>query len=122
MRPVSSLRGLLCGTRPREPDPLGVVYRIPCADCSWSYVGESGRTLRERLTEHKRAVRGCSSSSEIARHVWEKGHQMDWEREVVLLRERNYYRRIFKEAWFSRAYESGNRTFHELDQAWFPLF
>ena len=47
---------------------------------------------------------------------------MDWEAADVLTREKVHFRRIFKEAWFSKALGSGNRTFHELDREWFSLF
>ena len=34
----------------------GVVYQIPCAQCDEVYVGETGRPLKTRITEHKRVV------------------------------------------------------------------
>jgi hypothetical protein len=122
MRPQASIGSLLCRKKPRITEPLGVVYKIPCADCTWAYVGETGRTLTERLTEHKRAVRNCSSSSEIATHVWSGGHRMNWAGAEVLARDRGHFKRVFKEAWFTRALASGNRTFHDLDPAWSTLF
>ena len=100
---------------------LGLVYRIPCSECSWSYIGETGRSLQERISEHKRAVANCQSNSEVASHVWERDHEIDWEGVSVLARESGKFRRWFKEAWFTRAQRSGNRTFHELDKAWFEL-
>jgi len=33
----------------------GAVYKIKCSDCQASYIGETGRNLNTRLTEHKRA-------------------------------------------------------------------
>ena len=36
---------------------LGVVYEIPCQDCEKVYIGETGRSLQKRMTEHKAAVR-----------------------------------------------------------------
>ena len=117
-----SLGGVLVKKRQREREALGVVYRIPCKDCSWSYVGETGRTLAERLTEHKRAVKNCVSASEIAGHVWGEDHRMNWEGARVVAREGVHFKRLFKEAWLSRVHGSGNRTFHQLDSAWFPLF
>ena len=34
-------------------DKKGVVYEVTCGDCNHVYIGETGRTLRKRLTEHK---------------------------------------------------------------------
>ena len=33
---------------------INVVYNIPCSDCSWSYVGETGRSFGTRKKEHIR--------------------------------------------------------------------
>ena len=41
---------------PQENKDKGIVYRIPCGDCSEVYIGETGRPLKTRITEHKRAV------------------------------------------------------------------
>ena len=38
-------------------DVKGVVYLIPCDECSAVYVDEMGRTLKVRLAEHRRAVK-----------------------------------------------------------------
>ena len=47
------------------------MYRIPCSLCAWSYVGDTGRTIIDRVKEHRRAVRNLASSSEIAKFSWE---------------------------------------------------
>ena len=44
------------------------------------YVGQTGRSLECRLKEHKRGVKcGSVDASAIAEHVWNEGHQVDWE-------------------------------------------
>jgi len=40
-----------------EEKKAGVVYEVSCHDCDHVYVGETGRTLKKRLAEHKQAVR-----------------------------------------------------------------
>ena len=48
-------------SRPKDVIPdmqkSGVVYKIPCASCPASYIGQTGRRLQQRLDEHKRAIR-----------------------------------------------------------------
>ena len=57
----------------------GVVYEVPCMDCSRSYIGETGRTLQKRLMEHKAAVRRGDTNNGIAVHAWDHQHRVDWE-------------------------------------------
>ena len=40
-----------------EQKQTGVVYEIPCKDCPEVYVGETKRTLKVRLSEHRQAVK-----------------------------------------------------------------
>ena len=44
-----------CTLADRKKD---VVYEITCGDCEAVYIGETGRTLQKRVTEHKYAVQG----------------------------------------------------------------
>ena len=78
LRPPPTLRSVLSKKKPERIAWLGLVYCIPCSNCNWSYVGETGRTLRESLTEHKRAVRNMSATCEISNHVLETGHGIHW--------------------------------------------
>lgn len=53
-------------------DMKGVVLSIPCAECSAINIGESGRTLKVRMTEHKWAVKKEDSTNGIAREDTEE--------------------------------------------------
>ena len=80
-RPVNTLRRML--SRPKDVIPemqkSGVVYKIPCASCPASYIGQTGRRLQQRLDEHKRAIRQADfNASPLAEHVWTEQHQVDW--------------------------------------------
>ena len=56
-----------------ELDKKGVVYEVPCGECNYVYIGEMGRTLRKRLTEHRVAVKKCDKKNGIAVHAWKSG-------------------------------------------------
>lgn len=55
------LHRLSCTTR-------GCVYVIQCSLCSATYVGQTGNTLRQRLSEHLRRVADPNTSTELYRH------------------------------------------------------
>lgn len=52
----------------------GVVYKIPCIDCSASYIGKTGRRRGTRLEEHKRDVTYASHATlpktKLVDHTW----------------------------------------------------
>ena len=60
--------------RPLPDKQTNVVYKINCADCSWSYIGENGRAFETRKKEHKRNVGQFKSGSNIAKHAWTHDH------------------------------------------------
>ena len=86
-RPDQTLRRLL--VKPKDsvpPDRVnGVVYRVPCKDCSKAYIGQSGRSLSCCLKEHHCTVlNGDLLASAIAEHAWGESHQVDWEAVEIL--------------------------------------
>ncbi|CAB4013412.1 Hypothetical predicted protein, partial [Paramuricea clavata] len=38
--------------RPPTEEQTNVIYKIPCKDCPWNYIGETGRSLKTRKSEH----------------------------------------------------------------------
>ena len=72
MKCTSTLRGILVRVKQTKPDrKKGVVYEVPCKDCSRVYIGEMGRTLEKWLSKHKNG---------IALHAWANQHQLvNWE-------------------------------------------
>ena len=54
--------------KPSPENQTNVVYKIDCADCSWSYIGETGRTFNNRRTEYKGNVQHNKIGSNIANH------------------------------------------------------
>ena len=68
-RPNTTLRKLLV-IKLKDPVPIerrtGIVYQIPCKDCSQMYVGQSGRTIVDRIKEHQQAVKNINCD-----RIWE---------------------------------------------------
>ena len=70
-RPKKTLKRELMQVKNRTPEQkqTGVVYEIPCKDCPEVYVGETKRTLKVRLSEHRQAVKRGDPKNGIAVHV-----------------------------------------------------
>jgi len=90
------------------------VYKVPCANCDKTYVGENGRKLGDRLHEHKteaesktkraftRNQRTASlteySKSALADHANQANHTIDGKKTTVIDREQDRPTRWIKEA------------------------
>ena len=62
------------------------------------YIGETGKTLTERLAEHRRAVRRMDNNNSLAVHVQRTTHRITWDKAEVIEQENNKIRRKIKEA------------------------
>ena len=85
-------------SRVPEEKKKGIVYQVPCKDCDGVYTGESKRTLKVRLTEHKRAVVRSDVNNGIAVHVARNEHSIDWGNARVVRSVRRYWERRASEA------------------------
>ena len=67
-KPIFTLRRLLTNVKGKDEseDRPGAFYKIHCSDCQATYIGETGRTLTTRLTEHKRATKKGDLNNNIA--------------------------------------------------------
>ena len=77
------------------------MYEVPCDDCEMTYVGETLRTIEDRLKEHKRCVqRGDTNASAIAENVWTEDHWVDFQKAKVIHRAQRMTQRRVKEALY----------------------
>ena len=96
-RPHTILRQLLTRPKDRVPEKelSGVVYQVPCAGCPATYVGQTGRRLDQRLTEHRRAMKsGQAATSALAEHAWGAHHPVDWDNVKVLDHQPHLHQRL----------------------------
>jgi len=64
---------------------MNVVYKINCKDCDASYVGQTGRQLKTRISEYKNHInRNTFGLPVITEHRLHKNHEFDWERVEIL--------------------------------------
>ena len=83
--------------RPSEENIAGIVYRVECKDCDFSYIGESKWCWASRRVEHDPA-RAASKESAIRQHAEKTTHDIHPRYGEILERnETNYKRRIFLE-------------------------
>lgn len=87
---------------PREKsEKIDVVYKIKCADCNHIYIGETGRELGKRISEHKNPVRRCDPLSTIYKHVQDTGHNISWDDAEVISNQQGFHQRKMMEAFHS---------------------
>ena len=100
-RPQNTLRKIL--SRPKDTLPItkksGVFYQISCQDCEASYIGQTGRNISQRITEHKRAMRKLDiCSSGVSEHVCQTGHSINWNNPSILAHHSFLWQRIILES------------------------
>ena len=84
---------------PKDLQP-GAIYSIPCGSCDQVYIGETGRTLKKRTSEHQRDTdSGNTQKSAVAEHVWQNQHNIDWDNTKILDMNTKWSERKFMEAW-----------------------
>ena len=104
--------------RPKDTvDPAkqdGVVYKIPC-ECGKVYIGETGRSMHERIKEH------TACSNPILRR-FRTGHYPLWDEVKFIDRDPHWYTRRVKEAIHIRLHPDNiNRDNGiEIPEAWMP--
>ena len=97
-RQTSTLRRSLVHTAP-PPDrfPKGT-YTIPCKQCHLQYFGQTGHTLKKRISEHKSYIRVGNTSSAIFCHLRDENHHMDWDAAKVIFPSSSEHTRKLVEA------------------------
>ena len=71
------------------------MYKINC------YIGDTGRNLKTRLTEHKQALRKGDVNNHIAKHYRLSNHTIDWDSAQCLTYSTDYFQRLTLESWFT---------------------
>ena len=112
--------------RPKDTvDPAkqdGVVYRIP-RECGKFYIGETGRSMQERIKEHDRDIRlARTRTSAVSERANKTGHHPLCNAVKFIDRDSHWYTRRAKEAIHIRLHPDNiNRDNGiEIPEAWIP--
>lgn len=81
-----------------------IVYQIPCKECDKVYVGQTGRYLKTRVTEHKRdmtnilnPIKRKENNTALAEHTLETLHPFDFNNVKILSKQNNLKKRLMDE-------------------------
>jgi hypothetical protein len=61
-----------------SPDTAGCVYSIPCNDCDSVYLGQTGKSLQLRLSQHAYSIRTAQTSNALYLHTSLCDHNINW--------------------------------------------
>ena len=115
-------------------DPSGVPVRVSTRlnKMTWStgflvnaevYVGETGRSMHERIKEHDRDVRlARTQTSAVSEHAHKTGHYPLWNEIKFIDRDPHWYTRRVKEAIHIRLHPDNINMDSgiEIPEAWMP--
>ena len=102
-KPTNKLKSAF--TKHKDPtdnlDQHHAVYMIPYQDCDNVYIGETSKTIKSRITEHKNAIKREDTRSIPATYLMNNDHRFDWNKTTITDHAETRQARKFKEAWHS---------------------
>ena len=85
-----------------------VVYKINCSDCDASYVGQTSRMLKTRLSEHRSQInRNCNNHSVVTNHRLQYNHDFCWDDPEILDETSFYNKRLISEMLHIKRQKNG---------------
>lgn len=93
-------------TKQKTPTPRdlesNVIYKIPCSECEGIYIGQTGRYLKTRISEHRRSVRpitliNTKTKTALAEHFENFEHQFNFDQTSIVDKQNNYKKRLLSE-------------------------
>jgi hypothetical protein len=106
MKKSATIRSIVCRLKPKtdKMEQKDVVYSVECATCKKQYIGETGKTLKERLKRHQQDIRSGTITNGFFRHLSEANdHKINWSETKILERESHWKKRKIKESIFINA-------------------
>ncbi len=78
-----------------------VIYQFPCKGYNAKYVGETGKTLKTRMNQHKAAARNRYMPYLTSVHSLGTGHQFAFDEAQIIGQPQTKAGRLFMEAIYS---------------------
>ena len=73
---------------------MHVVYQINCKNCKECYIGQSDRTLKTRIDEHRdNIIKHLKYYNVVTKHRIKQYHQFDWKGVIIKDKETNWRKR-----------------------------
>lgn len=73
-----TLKKFLIHNNNTDLEKSGGVYLVPCSQCPLSYIGETTKTLNERLSQHKNDFKKGNYNNAIFKHFSSAQHKISW--------------------------------------------
>ena len=108
----------LTNNKPNVEKTKGI-YKIPCKDCEKFYVGETGRGLKTRMSEHKNDIVHQKPESGVAEHTRKNDHFFDFKNAKFFHYSENIHRRQIIESAVLNKFSKLNLTVN-LDKGFAP--
>ena len=114
-KPLKTLQQLFPSPKFRPPaeEQTNVVYKIPCADCNWSYTGETGRSFLTRKKEHERNIKNFERESNVANHAWKQDHHIDFKNASIIDKRHHRIRKTL-ESWHTASTDQAENNSRAL--------
>ena len=85
----------------------GVVYQIQCGTCKKTYIGQTGRILKHRAKEYKRALISHNANfSAVAEHAMRENLDITWDEARIIDGNDKWIQICHLEGWYIRLMKS----------------
>ena len=98
----------------------GIVYQIDCKDCGKAYIGETGKTLEEKLNQHQAAIRNKNSQYQTYQPCRDENHQLKFDNPKILDRNNKDRSRWILESFYSRKHGNVINRFRNISEVYTP--
>ena len=98
-----------------------MVYKFTCKDCPATYIGETKRALKKRISEHKN---NKDLNSVVVAHKNEFNHEFNWNEIQILDNENNYKKTLTSEMLHIKRHTNNinkKEDIFNLSRTYFPI-
>ena len=99
-----------------------LVLYTNCGDCNAKYVGEQGRQVQDRMTEHQRDITNKKRASKVYEHVNQTSHHFKFDDVSILDNCSNKKTRLHLESIHTYKQNNSINRSLTLNSAYHPLF